>query len=142
MPRLVRNFVAIVIANLVWGIGWGFTPLVPLYALEIGVPEALYGLVYGLGFLVAMISGLLGGLLASRGPRAAWVTAVASYAVAGAGLLVMLVWRGLPGFVLGYALYSLNSIGWPRWRRFSLAPGPRLGLLCLPCLRVYEWARL
>jgi len=38
---------------------------------------------------------------------------VASYAVAGLGPLVMLAWRGLPGFMPGYAMYSLNSVGWP-----------------------------
>jgi len=66
-----RSLTAITVANLVWGIGWGFVPLIPLYAAEAGISEALYGLAYGIGFLVSMISGLLGGLLASRGPRAA-----------------------------------------------------------------------
>jgi len=81
----------IVVVNLLWGFRWGFWPLIPLFASEVGLSSSLYGLVYSVRLGIAAVSGVVGGLLASRGSLAAWFIIVVSYAVARLGVLVMLL---------------------------------------------------
>ena len=119
----------------------GLLALIPLYASEVGPPPSVYGFVHGIGLGVAAGSGVAGEVLASRGPGAAWLVVVASYAVAGLGIIVMLL-PGPLGFGVGYVLYALNSVGWaplaallsayrygPRAIVASLSTSVRLGAL-------------
>jgi hypothetical protein len=104
----------VIVGNVVWGFGWGFWSLIPLYGGEVGATPSLFGFVHGIGLLVSALSGFVGGVVSARSFRIAWSLVVFSYISAGLGLLLMILVPGALSFLVGYELYAANSVGWKR----------------------------